>query len=244
MGSQCSFLLAFAKENKSANKTKTVSNRRHCRKSDRVHIVFLTEGSKLCWWMTAGKHSSILLFSFLSPLPTFTITAGLKFGRRTQLSEVATTPRARLNKIVSEPQRNIGNRPTVLPLGWQVKCAERRIASFQHVWMVTATSLRYQVARILRWFSTVRHHWPVPGGSCLILELNMTAADVRNLPPHINTWCWGEEEEGRGAKKQQPNASRSRSLQHALLDGEDTVAFSQGPEIKLKTVRKCPLEML
>lgn len=136
----------------------------HCRKSDLVHIVFLTEGSKLCWWMTAGKHSSILLFSFLSPLTTFTITAGLKFGRRTQLSEVATTPHARLNKIVSEPQRNIGNRPTVLPLGWQVKCAERRIASFQHVWMVTATSSRYQVARILRWFSTIRRHCQCPVG--------------------------------------------------------------------------------
>lgn len=106
----------------------------------------------------AGKHSSILLSSFLSPLTTFTIAAGLKFGRRTQLSEVATTPHARLNKIVSEPQRNIGNRPTVLPLGWQVKCAERRTASFRHVWMVTATSSLYQVARILRRFSTIRRH--------------------------------------------------------------------------------------
>lgn len=106
----------------------------------------------------AGKHSSILLSSFLSPLTTFTIAAGLKFGRRTQLSEVATTPHARLNKIVSEPQRNIGNRPTVLPLGWQVKCAERRTASFRHVWMVTATSSLYQVARMLRRFSTIRRH--------------------------------------------------------------------------------------
>lgn len=47
MGSQCLFPLAFAKENKSANKTKTDSNRMHCRRSDLVHIVFLTEGSKL-----------------------------------------------------------------------------------------------------------------------------------------------------------------------------------------------------
>lgn len=61
---------------------------------------------------------------------------------------------------------------------------------------------------------------PVPGRSCLILELNLTAADVRNLPRPLLQQHGAHQHvvlkrKGRREGKK-TNACRSRCLQHAL----------------------------